>query len=272
VSIDIDARVVQAVQDYWLTRSRQSQDQAARGATDTGQRGSATAGAHMGGFEALVVDALAEEGLTDMEVFTSAVLKDLRLTRKPARRQAVDGADENAVVVREKLGLQLPGYFRPEKRWDLLVVSRKRLVAALEFKSMNSSFGNNLNNRAEESVGSAQDLWTAYREGLLGSDLRRPLLGYFFLLRDCDEVHQPVGNEEPHFQVDEEFRDASYSVRVELLCRRLVLERLYDTACLILATEISAEAPQSRYRFPADLNIHRFIADIRAHARRFIDT
>ena len=35
MSIDIDAQFAQAVQDYWLTRSRQSQDQAMRGATDT---------------------------------------------------------------------------------------------------------------------------------------------------------------------------------------------------------------------------------------------
>ena len=36
--------------------------------------------------------------------------------------------------------------------------------AAVELKSQIGSYGNNFNNRAEESIGSAVDLWTAFRE------------------------------------------------------------------------------------------------------------
>ena len=60
----------------------------------------------------------------------------------------------------------------------------------------------------------------------------------------------PVGNKEPYFPVDPVFRGApkkvpsrtgkyqgvAYSVRYELLCRRLVLERLYNSACFMIAT------------------------------------
>jgi hypothetical protein len=54
-----------------------------------------------------------------------------------------------------------PGFFRPTKHWDMLVVYRGELVAALEFKSqVGPSFGNNFNNRSEEAIGTAHDLWT----------------------------------------------------------------------------------------------------------------
>jgi hypothetical protein len=46
--------------------------------------------------------------------------------------------------------LELPGYYRPEKKWDLLVVHEDTLAAAIEFKSqVGPSFGNNFNNRTE---------------------------------------------------------------------------------------------------------------------------
>ena len=44
--------------------------------------------------------------------------------------------------------LELPGYFRPNKKWDFIVVANSQLVAALEAKSqVGPSFGNNFNNR-----------------------------------------------------------------------------------------------------------------------------
>lgn len=47
-------------------------------------------------------------------------------------------------------------YFRPNKKWDLLVVDNNELVIAIEFKSqVGPSFGNNFNNRTEEAMGSA---------------------------------------------------------------------------------------------------------------------
>ena len=157
--------------------------------------------------------------------------------------------------------MQLPGYFRATKKWDLLVVSRQQLVVALEFKSIASSYGNNLNNRTEEALGNATDVWTAYREGRFGTE-PRPLLGYLFLLRDDPKVLRPVANQEPHFAVDPAFIGASYARRAEILCRRLVLERLYDTACLLLGTNEET----TRITEPAaDLTFRRFVATLRGH-------
>jgi len=170
------------------------------------------------------------------------------------------------ISIKTKLGLELPGYFRPEKKWDLIVVSKGQLVCALEFKSqVGPSFGNNFNNRSEEAIGNAVDIWTAFREGrFLASP--RPLIGYFFLLEDCDKVHKPVGLQEPHFKADPDFKDTSYAKRYELLCRRLVLERHYDVACLTLSTNASP----TRISHPSDdLSFVRFVLELQAVASKF---
>ena len=151
---------------------------------------------------------------------------------------------------------------------ELLVVADGQLLLAVEFKSqVGPSFGNNFNNRTEEAIGNAEDIWTAYREGRFGRH-QAPFLGYFFLLEDCARVHAPVANAEPYFEVDPVFKSASYARRYEILCQRLVLERKYNGACLTLATK----GKPTQVSFPADaLNFRRFAATIDAHARAFVN-
>jgi len=128
------------------------------------------------------------------------------------------------------------------------------------------SFGNNFNNRTEEAIGSATCLWTAYREGRFGRQ-QRPFLGYLFLLEDRPAVHKPVKVKQPHFVVDREFVDASYSRRYELLCRRLVRERLYDGACFAIATN----GHPTRVRQPADdLAFKPFAIALQERVRAFL--
>ena len=82
--------------------------------------------------------------------------------------------------------VELPGWFRAEKKWDLVIVHESELIAAVEFKSqIGPSFGNNFNNRTEEALGSATDIWAAYREGAFKPS-SRPYLGYLMLLEDSD--------------------------------------------------------------------------------------
>jgi hypothetical protein len=162
--------------------------------------------------------------------------------------------------------MELPGYYRPEKKWDLLVVHEGVLAAAIEFKSQVGSFGKNFNNRAEEAVGSATDVWTAYREGRFGDV--RPWLGYLFLLEDAPEASRPVGAKEPFFEIDTAFKGASYKKRYEIFCRRLVRERLYDAACFIT----SSKDPSSLIDEPAnDLSFTRFAAEIRGRAKALLE-
>ncbi len=165
--------------------------------------------------------------------------------------------------------MELPGFFRPTKEWDLLVVGEDKLIAAIEAKSqVGPSFGNNFNNRSEEALGSALDLWTAYRErAFLTSP--QPFLGYFFMLENCEASNRPVSVQEPHFKVFPEFVGASYLKRYELLCRKLVLERHYTAAAFI--TSENKSGIKGSFQTPAEeLSIERFARALAAHAAALV--
>ena len=83
-------------------------------------------------------------------------------------------------------------------------------------------------------MGSAVDIWTAYREGAFGK-YPAPWVGYLLLLEDCPASRTPVKSTEPHFPVFPEFKDSSYITRYELFCRKMVRERHYNAACLLLS-------------------------------------
>jgi hypothetical protein len=106
-------------------------------------------------------------------------------------------------------------------------------------------------------MGSALDLWTAYREGAFNSTLR-PWLGYFFMLEDCENSNKPVKVQEPHFKVFPEFVDASYAKRYELFCRKLIRERHYTASSFLLSSKISGR--RGEYKEPAaDLYFEMFV-------------
>lgn len=159
------------------------------------------------------------------------------------------GIPRSAVFTRGKTRLTIPGYFRPTKNWDILIIDRHRLLAVLEFKSQVGSFGNNFNNRTEEALGLATDLHMAARKGLYrperhhlpaadappGDDPRPPFLGYLLLLEDSERSTRPVTPASPHYPIDPAFHQASYADRYRILCERLMSERLYGAATLMLS-------------------------------------
>ena len=174
------------------------------------------------------------------------------------------GISESDIFMRSRV-CDLPGFFRPTKEWDILIAVNRRLLAAIELKSqVGPSFGNNFNNRTEEAIGTAVDLWTAYREGALQTS-SAPWLGYLFLLEDCAGSRSPVGVRETHFPVFSEFRGASYARRYELFCRKLVRERHYSAACLLMS-ERPQRGESPSYSEPADdLPADGFMAQLRGH-------
>ena len=199
---DLHSMVSQAVAYFWRTRRSQVEKQKKTGTRDQGSRGAVTGGAQMDGFIRLVTGIIESAGI-----------------------------DKKYIYFRKSL--ELPGYFRPTKEWDLLVVKDKQLLLALEAKSqVGPSFGNNFNNRTEEAIGSALDLWTAYREGAFNKTVK-PWLGYLFMLEDCTRSQSPVSVKEPHFEVFPEFKGASYAKRYEIFCRKLLRERHYNATCFI---------------------------------------
>jgi hypothetical protein len=136
--------------------------------------------------------------------------------------------------------LSLPGFFRPTKLWDLLIINHDRLVVALELKSqIGPSFGNNFDNRTEEAIGTAVDLWTAFREGAFG-EAPRPFVGWLMLVEDAPESRSPVRDTSPHFPLFPEFKGASYLERYNILCRKLTHERLYTTATIMASPRTAA--------------------------------
>ena len=146
----------------------------------------------------------------------------------------------------------------------MLIVSRGCLLAAIEAKSQaGPSFGNNFNNRTEEAMGSALDLWTAFRERAY-LDSTAPFVGYLFMLEECRQAVRPVGVKQPHYKVFPEFVAASYMRRYELFCRKLVLERHYSAAAFLTST--SPDGIVGQYREPADdLSVLRFARIFCAH-------
>lgn len=205
---DLERRIATAVRHFWRTRTRQRKHQGTRtGRRDYGNRTAATGGKQLDRFSELVADLLVERGLPEGVIFRNG-----------------------------RGDLTLPGFFRPTKQWDLIVVAGDLLLAAVEFKSLcGPSFGNNYNNRVEEAVGNSTDLWTAYREGAFQTS-PRPFLGYLMLLEEAEASTRPVAVHEKHFQVFKDYRDASYANRCEESVRRLMRERCYDAACLLLSS------------------------------------
>ena len=230
-------RTGKAVAHYWKTRTGQRNKQLQTGKADQGLRSAVTGGAQMDGFIDLFTELIVTAGVPERFIF---------------RKRAVE----------------LPGFFRPTKEWDLLVVRNRTLLATIEAKSqVGPSFGNNFNNRTEEAMGSALDLWTAYRERAY-LDSPQPFVGYFFMLEDCDASNRPVNVQQPHFEVFPEFVGASYMRRYELFCRKLVLERHYTAAAFVSST--AKEGISGHFATPADdLSVERFAKTLIAHVAAF---
>ena len=238
IMYDIEKHVAQAVSHYWLTRKAQKEMQKNRGVSDAGLRSAVTGGAQMDGFITLFRDLILDTGI-----------------------------DKHCI--HKKKALQLPGFFRPTKEWDLLVIKNDQLIVAIEAKSqVGPSFGNNFNNRTEEAMGSALDLWTAFREGAFNAGIQ-PFLGYFFMLEDCQASNRPVKVREPHFKVFPEFIGASYMKRYELFCRKLILERHYTSSSFI--TSASNNGIEGVYNEPAnDLSFKTFARALVSYVGAFV--
>src|SRR4030066_65691 len=87
---DLPERSGLAVAHYWKTRAGQRDKQKQTGKADQGLRSAVTGGAQMDGFINLFTALVTKAGIPDKCVF---------------RKKAVE----------------LPGFFRPTKEWDLLV-------------------------------------------------------------------------------------------------------------------------------------------------------
>ena len=229
---ELQARITRAVRAFWEARAAQGDRQRSGGASNQGARGEVVGGKQMDGFARLLVDLMVEAGVDRANIF-------VRTT-------------------------ELPGFFRPTKEWDVVVIRGRNLIAAVELKSQVGSLGNNFNNRVEESLGSSVDVWTAYREGQFQT-MPKPFIGYLLLLEDSEKARSAVKVREPHFSVRQEFTSVSYMGRYELFCRKLVLEGCYTAAGFLTAARDVAQA-EPNFTEPAnDLTVARFVEGLIRH-------
>lgn len=172
---------------------------------------------------------------------------------------------------------KLPGFFRPAKSWDVLVMNQGTLIAAIELKSIADSFGKNSNNRNEEALGSGVDIQVALEEDAF-EGLTRLFTGYLILVEDCPETQSTVDIRMRNFRAMTEFladqnspyergplglypdiSGVSYMNRFDILCRRLMQKQLYS-ATSVIKTPRSAIDNGSYNGVSPDTNIGSFLA------------
>ena len=125
---DYSDSVRAAVADYWDVRRSQADESEGRGVFNTGIRAEVTGGRHLHALQELVVSVFVDAGIP-------AGLIDVK--RRP-----------------------IAGYFRRDKSWDVVVMVADRVVGIIELKSMaGNSPGQNYNNRTDEALGQAVDVW-----------------------------------------------------------------------------------------------------------------
>jgi Restriction endonuclease XhoI len=231
---DYDTQARESIKTFWKSRDDAQKKQKDAGKTDQGERGGVTGGKNMDGFSQIVIDLVKANGLPNAEIYQKRTL------------------------------LTLPGFFRPTKLWDLLVIDKGRLIAAVEFKShVGPSFGNNFNNRTEEAIGTAHDLRTAYRDGAFGKQ-ERPFVGWLMVVEDTLKSRTPVKDKSAHFPVFPDFVGASYLKRYDVLCQKLTKEQLYSAAAVI-ATPRTAVADGAFVELSAMTGLRSFVASFAGH-------
>ena len=241
----IDTQIAAAVREFW--RSRESGSGAQQGG-----RGHVVGGKNMDPFVDVLLAVTRHVGLPDHSVCTDTA------------------------------SVSLPGYYRPAKRWDVVVVHEHRLLAAVEMKSQVGSFGNNINNRTEEAIGTAEDFRTALRNGLYdgtrfkapplltGEPAPRPLspapfTGYVLLLEDCNDTSRPVPAESRYYELDPDLARASYAQRYQLFCERAMHQELYRAAALILSPRQGGSGEGEHRSLSEATSVRRFCAMLAGH-------
>ncbi|MFG2338186.1 PaeR7I family type II restriction endonuclease [Streptomyces yangpuensis] len=219
-----------AVLGYWTGLDLQAAKQGeATGVKDTGNRAAVTGGKQMDAMQEVVAKIWRDDPDITLEVRT---------------------AGHN----------NLPAYFRPAKNWDLLVLYRGSLIAAMEFKSQRGpSFGNNFNNRTEEALGLAADSQMAAERGLFGK--LKPWFGFIMLVESAPGSLSAVKvPKNMPFPADPIFDGASYIGRYKIFFERMVKEGNYDAVALV-----TAEAGSEHFTEPSvSLSLANLEAAIRA--------
>lgn len=212
-----------------------AKSQKERGGHDQGLRAGVTAGKHLDPLANYIAHELTNSGVHPNSIFTG------------------------------NSKMELPGWFRPNKQWDILAFHEQSLVGAIELKSIGSSYSNNFNNRTEEALGSAADAAAAVKYNMYKA-VQPPAFAYVLVVRDEQKSRTSVHTlSEPHFPVDPVFKGASYLQRFETMCSRMLREKLYDAIWLVFV-----DTDKRKITEPVKaLSFNNFIVRLQAQVKLF---
>lgn len=182
-----ELRIAHAVSLWFQAKADAANRSAAAGRPQEGRRSQVTGALHLAGFEELLVEEIHRAGIYE-------------------------------VAVSRNRGATLAGYYRPSKSWDLLVTHHDNPLLAVEFKSMEGSEGKNLNNRADEMFGVAEDAKQAGEHGILPATLRR---AFVFIMESNPASNLPRRGVLAHGTPDASFAGLSYLQRMALMLERM---------------------------------------------------
>jgi hypothetical protein len=213
---DYEQQFAIAVSSFWSTKASQLSKANDAGTSVNSTSGSVRAGKHMDAFEPLILQIVNDAGIVP-EVNTSGKV-------------------------------DLPGYYREFKSWDVVLQYKGHILAIIEAKSQGSSLANNFNNRVEEAIGQAADVWKSHERGRLVSGLR-PWVGYIMIVENTPTLtttkHLLAGKNLPRgMTADPTFDGLSYAARYATAFRRLDQERMLDAACFAVTN------PDGSYHYP----------------------
>lgn len=231
-----------AILHSFVIREKAAEMQIEKGVVDTGMRSQVTSGKHLDRLTEIIVHDMEECGIPPEGIFC------------------------------KNKGTELPGWFRATKKWDILGFIGDQLVAAIELKSIYGSYGNNLNNRAEEAIGSLVDAKFAIENGMINSSIS-PVFGYVLIVKkEENSAAVCTTPKEPHFKADPAFRNGSYIDRFRILCQRLGREDLYGAVWFTVADprNDAVEEPEQNLSYDAFiLEIKKRIDSMFLSANRF---
>lgn len=232
----MDENLKRAIFQVFDLEINAAENQKERGVTDQGKRAGVTSGKHLDPLANYIAEELKSAGIRSNELFTGSS------------------------------NMEIPGWFRPNKQWDILAFYNKYLVSAIELKSIGSSYGNNFNNRTEEALGSATDVSAAIRYNMYGS-VQPPAFGYVMIVRSDDKSRNVINRiPEPHFKVDPIFYNNSYLDRFKIMCTRMLNEKLYDAIWLA-----SVDTEKRTIEEPVKaLSYDKFITRLKTQVKLFI--
>jgi len=226
---DYEEAFAAAIGNFWAIKNSQQAAADRAGRSDGGTSGSVRAGKHMSPFEALI----------------RQVVEDAGIEPDPAPSDK----------------MYLPGFYRETKSWDVVLQYKGHALAIVEAKSQGSSLANNFNNRVEEAIGQAADVWKSHERGLLISGLR-PWVGYLMIVEETKKTTDPKSllarKAVPRgMKVDPEFDGMSYAERYATAFKRLYQERMLDATCVAITS-----GPEA-YQYPNEwLSFSGFAAQL----------